>query len=65
LIAAGHRAGELGGYTMRQIRLYYEQAIRLNAEQRASLCLDTAHAHAGGKPAQKHIKALEDFARGE
>jgi len=50
---------------MRQIILYFEQTQRLTLAQRAALCLDMAHAHAGGKPAQQHIKALEDFARGE
>jgi len=65
LIAAGHRANELGDYTVRQIRLYHQQAQRLTFEQRAALCLDTAHAYTGGKSAQQHIKALEAFAHGE
>jgi len=50
---------------VRQIRLYHQQAQRLTFEQRAALCLDTAHAYTGGKSAQQHIKALEAFAHGE
>jgi len=47
---------------MRQILLYHEQALRLDAEHRAALCLDVAHA--GGASAEKHIKTLEAFAHG-
>jgi len=65
LIASGHRASELGDYTVRQIRLYHQQAQCLCFEQRAALCLDMAHAHTGGRAAQQHIKALEAFAHGE
>jgi len=46
---------------MRQITLYHEQALRLDAENRAALCLDV---NLEGKHAEKHIKTLEAFAHG-
>jgi|GEM_PF-3197743 len=49
------------GYSLRQILLFSEQAQRQTALSRAALCLDV---NLEGKAAQKHIKALEDFAHG-
>lgn len=37
MIAHGHRADALPDYTRRQIQLYYEQTIRIDARVQASM----------------------------
>ena len=58
LIAHGHRAGEIGGYTARQLELYFREALRLDRQHSASRLADVNAAFAGGEAAKGRLKAL-------
>ena len=60
LIAAGHRASDLGRYTERQLKLYYREALRLERQRSARRLADVNAAFAGGDAARQRLKQLTD-----
>lgn len=58
LVRNGHRLDDIGRYTARQIRLFFEASDRLSRHDRAGLVADVSYGFAGGKPATEHIRRL-------
>lgn len=57
MIKHGHSWSEIQNYTSAQIKLFYECAMKLEAEERAALITDTAIASQG---TEKSIKQAID-----
>jgi len=50
----------LRGYTLRQLRLYAQEAGRIRRERRAALILDVNTGMAGGDAASRRVRELID-----
>ena len=58
LIRNGHAAGELMGYTQRQLRLYYREAIQAENEAQAARIVAVNLGFAGGSAAKEALAKL-------
>ncbi|WPP47089.1 hypothetical protein [Pseudomonas sp. AN-1] len=59
LIAAGHSREALGGYTARQLELFYREALSREDRLQARQLLATNLGFAGGAAAEAELRRLE------
>ena len=59
LIRAGHDQGRLGTYTLRQLTLYYSEALRQHRQECIDRVIDVNAAYAGGNYATQRVNALK------